>query len=103
MTNQTRVVGSSFLLQTFTQPTEAMDHGLPLDLEREIFETAAIANSKLIPTLLLVCHRVHTWRVSELLQRASPRHKQFSLSPCICCRSQACRFPTKRRAPCPSP
>ncbi|KAJ7511360.1 hypothetical protein B0H11DRAFT_1954829 [Mycena galericulata] len=31
------------------------------DLEREIFETVAIAYPMLIPALLLVCHRVHVW------------------------------------------
>ncbi|KAJ7471110.1 hypothetical protein FB451DRAFT_1559579 [Mycena latifolia] len=34
---------------------------LPLELEREIFETAAQADGNAIPTLLRVCHRVHTW------------------------------------------
>ncbi|KAJ7445068.1 hypothetical protein FB451DRAFT_1412890 [Mycena latifolia] len=35
---------------------------LPLDLEREIFETAAYRDRAMIPTLLLVCHRVHAWQ-----------------------------------------
>ncbi|KAJ7433196.1 hypothetical protein FB451DRAFT_1572644 [Mycena latifolia] len=35
---------------------------LPLDLEREIFETAAHRDRAMIPTLLLVCHRVHAWQ-----------------------------------------
>ncbi|KAJ7628221.1 hypothetical protein DFH06DRAFT_1226539 [Mycena polygramma] len=34
---------------------------LPLELEREIFETAAVRYPTLIPTILLVCHRVHAW------------------------------------------
>ncbi|KAJ7623031.1 hypothetical protein DFH06DRAFT_1481805 [Mycena polygramma] len=34
---------------------------LPIELEREIFETAAARDPKCIPTLLRVCHRVHTW------------------------------------------
>ncbi|KAJ7664584.1 hypothetical protein DFH06DRAFT_325532 [Mycena polygramma] len=38
-----------------------MDHGLPLELERMIFEAAAEQDPKWIPTLLRVCHRVHTW------------------------------------------
>ncbi|KAJ7605437.1 hypothetical protein DFH06DRAFT_1252831 [Mycena polygramma] len=42
---------------------------LPIDLEREIFETGAIRNPKSIPTLLRVCHRVHAW-VEPLLYKA---------------------------------
>jgi hypothetical protein len=34
---------------------------LPVELERNIFEIAAQSNSALIPTLLLVAHRVKTW------------------------------------------
>jgi hypothetical protein len=34
---------------------------LSLELEREVFEIAAAANRKSIPTLLLVAHRVHEW------------------------------------------
>ncbi|KAJ7029358.1 hypothetical protein C8F04DRAFT_1116694 [Mycena alexandri] len=41
----------------------------PLDIEREIFETTAIRYRKSIPTLLRVCHRVHTW-VEPLLYAA---------------------------------
>ncbi|KAJ7681832.1 hypothetical protein DFH06DRAFT_1159439 [Mycena polygramma] len=41
---------------------------LPLELEREIFETAAVRHPDLIPTLLLVCHRAHAW-VEPLLYR----------------------------------
>ncbi|KAJ7744292.1 hypothetical protein DFH07DRAFT_963834 [Mycena maculata] len=33
----------------------------PPDLEQEIFEAAAEINLEGIPSLLLVCHRVHTW------------------------------------------
>ncbi|KAJ7734098.1 hypothetical protein B0H16DRAFT_1767694 [Mycena metata] len=33
----------------------------PLDMEREIFETAAAVNPETIPTLLRVCHRIHAW------------------------------------------
>ncbi|KAJ7015846.1 hypothetical protein C8F04DRAFT_1171182 [Mycena alexandri] len=33
----------------------------PLDMEREIFETAAAVNPQTIPTLLRVCHRIHAW------------------------------------------
>ncbi|KAF8212633.1 hypothetical protein K438DRAFT_1804874 [Mycena galopus ATCC 62051] len=38
-----------------------MEALVPLDVEREIFETAAMQHPTLIPTLLRVCHRVHTW------------------------------------------
>ncbi|KAJ6629666.1 hypothetical protein B0H10DRAFT_1986230 [Mycena sp. CBHHK59/15] len=40
-----------------------MDGGFsfPPELEREILETAALRNPEMIPTLLLVCHRVHVW------------------------------------------
>ncbi|KAJ7633924.1 hypothetical protein DFH06DRAFT_1303319 [Mycena polygramma] len=41
---------------------------LPPELEREIFETAALRHPDLILTLLLVCHRVHLW-VEPLLYR----------------------------------
>ncbi|KAJ7628261.1 hypothetical protein DFH06DRAFT_1226635, partial [Mycena polygramma] len=34
---------------------------LPIELEREIFRAAAVRDPKSIPTLLRVCHRVHTW------------------------------------------
>ncbi|KAJ6483646.1 hypothetical protein DFH09DRAFT_404865 [Mycena vulgaris] len=40
----------------------------PLDLEREIFETAAQRHSGIVPTLLRVCHRVHIW-IEPLLYR----------------------------------
>ncbi|KAJ7657807.1 hypothetical protein DFH06DRAFT_1197194, partial [Mycena polygramma] len=33
----------------------------PLELERDIFETAAARDRNLIPTLLRVCRRVHVW------------------------------------------
>ncbi|KAJ6592439.1 hypothetical protein B0H19DRAFT_1087834 [Mycena capillaripes] len=45
-----------------------MDQELPLDLEREIFQTAAVTHPKTIPALLRVCHRVHAW-VEPLLYR----------------------------------
>ncbi|KAK7058126.1 hypothetical protein R3P38DRAFT_2844465 [Favolaschia claudopus] len=41
---------------------------LPLELEREIFETAAVANTRIIPTFLRVCRRVHAW-IEPLLYR----------------------------------
>jgi hypothetical protein len=34
---------------------------LPLELERAVFEAAALLDYKNIPQLLLVAHRVHTW------------------------------------------
>ncbi|KAJ7776167.1 hypothetical protein B0H16DRAFT_1879571 [Mycena metata] len=40
----------------------------PPEMEREIFETAAIRHPKMIHTLLLVCRRVHIW-VEPLLYR----------------------------------
>ncbi|KAJ7744290.1 hypothetical protein DFH07DRAFT_943068 [Mycena maculata] len=40
---------------------------VPPDLERDIFETAAEINPEGIPSLLLVCHRVHTWCRVRLL------------------------------------
>ncbi|KAK7058128.1 hypothetical protein R3P38DRAFT_2844480 [Favolaschia claudopus] len=40
----------------------------PPELEREIFETAAIADEASIPILLRVCHRVRSW-VEPLLYR----------------------------------
>ncbi|KAF7362785.1 hypothetical protein MVEN_00628200 [Mycena venus] len=46
----------------------AMHPVFPLELEREIFETAAFGDRELIPTLLRVCQRVHTW-VEPLLYR----------------------------------
>ncbi|KAJ7501929.1 hypothetical protein B0H11DRAFT_690600 [Mycena galericulata] len=46
-----------------------MDEGaFPFDIEREIFETAALRDPKLIPTLLRLSHRVHTW-IEPLLYR----------------------------------
>ncbi|KAJ7714012.1 hypothetical protein B0H16DRAFT_532709 [Mycena metata] len=33
----------------------------PLDMEREILETAAAIHPKTIPTLLRACHRIHSW------------------------------------------
>ncbi|KAJ6564086.1 hypothetical protein B0H19DRAFT_1140309 [Mycena capillaripes] len=45
-----------------------MEQGLPIDLEREIFEMAAIMYPGLLPTLLRVCHRVRTW-IEPLLYR----------------------------------
>ncbi|KAK7028720.1 hypothetical protein R3P38DRAFT_2704579 [Favolaschia claudopus] len=41
---------------------------LPLDLEREVFETAAIRDRAGIPILLRVCRRVHSW-IEPLLYR----------------------------------
>ncbi|KAJ7478543.1 hypothetical protein FB451DRAFT_185198 [Mycena latifolia] len=45
-----------------------MEPVFPLDLEREIFETAAYRHKRTIPALLLVCRRVHTW-IEPLLYR----------------------------------
>ncbi|KAF7362822.1 hypothetical protein MVEN_00632000 [Mycena venus] len=45
-----------------------MEPVFPPELEREIFETAAVRDPDLIPTLLRVCHRVHAW-VEPLLYR----------------------------------
>ncbi|KAJ6582717.1 hypothetical protein DFH09DRAFT_1360491 [Mycena vulgaris] len=39
----------------------AQHPSLPPELEREILETAAQRHPSLMPTLLRVCHRVHTW------------------------------------------
>ncbi|KAJ7617594.1 hypothetical protein DFH06DRAFT_100398 [Mycena polygramma] len=41
---------------------------LPPELEREIFEIAAVLYRNLVPTLLLVCRRVHAW-IEPLLYR----------------------------------
>ncbi|KAK7045262.1 hypothetical protein R3P38DRAFT_191186 [Favolaschia claudopus] len=38
-----------------------MDPLLPPELERKIFETAAIHDRSSIPNILRVCHRAHTW------------------------------------------
>ncbi|KAJ7452942.1 hypothetical protein FB451DRAFT_1521162 [Mycena latifolia] len=46
----------------------AQEPSLPLELEREIFEAVAHADKSAIPTLLRVCHRVHTW-LEPLLYR----------------------------------
>ncbi|KAF8212834.1 hypothetical protein K438DRAFT_1170936 [Mycena galopus ATCC 62051] len=49
---------------------------LPFDLEREIFERAALQYHKMIPTLLVLCRRIHRWlelflyRVLDLSQPA---------------------------------
>ncbi|KAJ7155214.1 hypothetical protein C8R46DRAFT_437716 [Mycena filopes] len=42
--------------------------GFPPELEREIFETAALQHASTIPALLRVCRRVHVW-VEPLLYR----------------------------------
>ncbi|KAJ7620075.1 hypothetical protein FB45DRAFT_929415 [Roridomyces roridus] len=42
----------------------------PLDLEREIFETAAILRPKIIPCLLLVAQRVRAWKPPGFLRDA---------------------------------
>jgi hypothetical protein len=34
---------------------------LPSELERAVFEAAALLDHENIPKLLLVAHRVHTW------------------------------------------
>ncbi|KAJ6502872.1 hypothetical protein C8R47DRAFT_1210922 [Mycena vitilis] len=50
----------------------------PLDLEQEIFETAAVRDPTMIPPLLRVCRRVHSWvepllyRVLEIVDRNDP-------------------------------
>ncbi|KAJ6467822.1 hypothetical protein C8R45DRAFT_1219005 [Mycena sanguinolenta] len=46
----------------------AAGFSFPPDLEREIFETAAISYPGFIPTLLRVCHRVQLW-IEPLLYR----------------------------------
>ncbi|KAJ7766653.1 hypothetical protein B0H16DRAFT_1522140 [Mycena metata] len=46
---------------------------LPVDLERELFETAAICNPKMIPTLMRVCRRFRTW-LEPLLYRVLIAH-----------------------------
>ncbi|KAJ7488320.1 hypothetical protein FB451DRAFT_1362776 [Mycena latifolia] len=46
----------------------AQEPSLPVELEREIFEIAAFTDRAMIPTLLRVCHRVHTW-LEPLLYR----------------------------------
>ncbi|KAJ7187409.1 hypothetical protein C8R46DRAFT_289384 [Mycena filopes] len=40
----------------------------PPELEREIFETAALQETNIIPTILRVCRRVHVW-IEPLLYR----------------------------------
>ncbi|KAJ7122350.1 hypothetical protein C8R44DRAFT_786042 [Mycena epipterygia] len=53
------------------QRFSAMPQGFsfPQDVERRIFETAALRESEIIPVLLRVCHRVHAW-MEPLLYRA---------------------------------
>ncbi|KAJ6596623.1 hypothetical protein B0H10DRAFT_757845 [Mycena sp. CBHHK59/15] len=51
----------------------------PSELEQEIFETAAVAYPKTIPTLLLVCHRVHVW-IEPLLYRVLQMDKEPAIS-----------------------
>ncbi|KAK7038206.1 hypothetical protein R3P38DRAFT_540044 [Favolaschia claudopus] len=51
-----------------TNMTEDFSFSFPDDLEREIFETAAVRNRKEITTLLQVCSRVHAW-IEPLLYR----------------------------------
>ncbi|KAJ7206474.1 hypothetical protein GGX14DRAFT_568025 [Mycena pura] len=41
---------------------------LPLELERQVFEMAALCHPSTIPTLLLVCHHIHDW-IEPLLYR----------------------------------
>ncbi|KAJ6454180.1 hypothetical protein C8R45DRAFT_628434 [Mycena sanguinolenta] len=38
---------------------------LPLDLEREVFERAALQYPEMVPTFMLLCRRIHRWQ--ELL------------------------------------
>ncbi|KAJ7618349.1 hypothetical protein DFH06DRAFT_1144917 [Mycena polygramma] len=47
-----------------------MEQGFPPELERLIFQAAAEQDPKWIPTLLRVCHRVHTWRVTDYSVRS---------------------------------
>ncbi|KAJ6505322.1 hypothetical protein C8R45DRAFT_972339 [Mycena sanguinolenta] len=62
---------------------------LPLDLEREIFENAAIRDPQFIPTLLRVCHRIHAW-VEPLLYRVLLiRSPQTPCLPAVQSKSQA--------------
>ncbi|KAJ7167003.1 hypothetical protein C8R46DRAFT_1351196 [Mycena filopes] len=67
------------------------DARFPLDIERELFETTANLYPKAIPTLLLVCHRVHVW-IEPLLYTVivSPRENDIltaiqSKSPTFLC------------------
>ncbi|KAJ7172010.1 hypothetical protein C8R46DRAFT_136219 [Mycena filopes] len=50
-------------------PATPIDPFLPLELEREIFETAALSSPTTIPTLLRVSRRVFIW-IEPLLYRA---------------------------------
>ncbi|KAJ6531167.1 hypothetical protein B0H19DRAFT_471810 [Mycena capillaripes] len=51
----------------------------PLDLEREIFETAAVRSRAMIPTLLRVCRRVHVW-LEPLLYRVVGADSRLPIS-----------------------
>ncbi|KAK7052030.1 hypothetical protein R3P38DRAFT_3255262 [Favolaschia claudopus] len=51
-------------MTTSTPPsTPRCDPAFPPELEREIFETAAKLYPQTIPSLFLVAHRVHEWRI----------------------------------------
>ncbi|KAJ7863290.1 hypothetical protein B0H14DRAFT_3444159 [Mycena olivaceomarginata] len=51
--------------------SQALD--LPVELEREIFETAALSDPRSILTLILVAHRVKVW-IEPLLYRVVSHH-----------------------------
>ncbi|KAJ7731768.1 hypothetical protein B0H16DRAFT_199941 [Mycena metata] len=59
----------------------------PLELERDIFEEAAIRWSEIIPSLLLVSHRVYEW-IEKIKYRTVTPRGEFS----------TCTFATLRRA-----
>ncbi|KAK7045163.1 hypothetical protein R3P38DRAFT_3433930 [Favolaschia claudopus] len=56
-------------MQAQTNPdSDRLEPRLPLDLERLLFETAALANPGQIPTLVLVSHRIRAWLQPLLYQ-----------------------------------
>ncbi|KAJ7442941.1 hypothetical protein B0H11DRAFT_471054 [Mycena galericulata] len=55
--------------------------GLPTELEREIFETAALQCPQMIPTLLLVACRVHIWIEPLMYRVLSLKGDVLSLAP----------------------
>ncbi|KAJ7607239.1 hypothetical protein FB45DRAFT_1135793 [Roridomyces roridus] len=64
-----------------------MEPCFPLELEREIFETASLLHPKSIPCFLLVTHRVRTWlepmlyRVVSLTSDKDPILPSFRMKP----------------------
>ncbi|KAJ6585712.1 hypothetical protein B0H19DRAFT_1110562 [Mycena capillaripes] len=51
----------------------------PLDLEREIFETAAVRSRAMILTLLRVCRRVHAWLEPLLYRVIHAKHQHDTI------------------------